>query len=76
MVQCRGMTSMQHLVYDTIKDPLMPTYTLPLTSARFRLMVVDLDSIVSAAGILNPADATVLRAALSLIHISEPTRPY
>ncbi len=41
----------------------MPTYTLPIPSARFRLMVVDLDSIVSAAGILNPADAAALRAA-------------
>ncbi|MEZ4768549.1 MAG: HAD hydrolase family protein [Caldilineales bacterium] len=41
----------------------MPTHILPQTSARFRLMVVDLDSVVSAAGSLNPTDAAALRAA-------------
>ena len=48
----------------------MSTWNLPTTTnftdlpaSRFRLMTVDLDSIVSPAGALDPADAGALRAA-------------
>lgn len=40
----------------------LPTTTIP-PAARFRLIAVDLDSIVSPAGVLNPLDAGALRAA-------------
>lgn len=40
----------------------LPTTTLP-PADRFRLMAVDLDSIISPAGVLNPTDAGALRAA-------------
>ncbi len=45
----------------------MTTWNLPTTTispaARFRLMAVDLDSIVTPAGVLDPLDAGALRAA-------------
>lgn len=67
MVHCRGTKLVQQLVTVTMEDPFMTTWNLPSTttspSARFRLMAVDLDSIVTPAGVLNPLDAGALRAA-------------